>query len=1091
MFLIGCEAETTNEIKRASVEPLSFQAMKKVDSEASGLDFNNKITEDERFNIIRYDGLLQGAGVGILDVNNDGLMDVYYAGNLVGDRLYLNKGDLKFEDITGKAGITGGESWSTGISIVDINGDGFDDIYVCKFLYDGKGERDNHLFINQKNNTFKEEARAYGLADPGYGITANFFDFDRDGDLDVYVANQPPNNLELKGKLEGKRDASFTDRLYRNDGGKFVNITGAAKTTNYTYSLSAITFDYNNDGWQDIYVACDYEEPDILYKNNGDGTFTNVIHEAFDHISNFSMGSDIADINRDGNLDLFVVDMVAEDNYRQKTNMSGMNPEKFWGLANAGYHYQYMYNAMQLNNGNETFSEIAHMGGISSTDWSWTPLFIDFDLDGYDDLFVTNGIIKEVRNKDYSNWRKEYVKKKKKSGEKLSDEELLLLSEKTPSVKVLDNLFRNKGNLKFQHVESEWGVHDPSWSQGAAYADFDNDGDLDIVINNMNSKSIFYENSGAQLSGNNFLNITLNGKGGNSKGIGALIKVYTESGVKVGQVISCRGYMSSSQPICNFGLGQEERIEKVEVIWPNGVIKEYKSGLKVNRLITLNEEEGKEIQPSSKNIAAKFSRINQKITHEEDNYDDYKKEVLIPHKMSTLGPFVTKGDVNGDGNDDFFMTGSAGNCGQLSIYNKTTNQFDIHTAPWCQDKDHEDGGAQLVDLDKDGDLDLIVTSGGNQFNEGSPLYKSRAYINDGNGGFSKLKNWPGDNISSGPIQPLDFDQDGDVDVFIGGRQVPGKYGRPASSQLIENLGDGKFKNVSDKHSIFKNMGMVSGAAWQTSADNKNNLLIVVGDWMPVTILEYVADDWIKSDLGSELNLTNGWWNTVVSANMDEDDEDEILLGNAGTNLKYKASLEKPFKAFVDDFDQNGTNDVYLGQVFNDGNYYPVRGRQCSSEQMPFIKKEFKNYDVFASTTFENILGERIDSTSILNEVHTFNSGYLDLDSTGKYRFYPFPNEAQKSPTFAFVNMDIDNDGKKEIIGAGNYYNREVETTRSDAGVGYVLKQSNNKLHIESLTQYGIDASGDVRFIEKLERKGSGPIVIVGVNNGNVRIYSGK
>lgn len=607
----------------------------KVLSKQAGIHFLNELIEDKENNALSFESFSSGSGVAIIDVNNDGLQDIYFGASRVADKLYLNQGHFKFEDISIKAGIGSENTWTNGIAIGDVNGDGFDDIYVCKGLYDFAESRKNLLYINQQNGQFEELGAAYGVDDQGYGIMANFFDFDHDGDLDLYVANQPPNSVYQKQQMKGKRDYQFTDRLFRNDGARFTDVTRQAGITNFNYSLSVTVADFNNDGWSDIYITSDYEEPDFLYINQQNGTFTNQIHEQFRHLSNFSMGADFADINRDGWMDIFVADMVSEDNYLNKTTMSGMNPERFWSLANNGYHFQYMFNTLQLNNGNGSFSDIAHMAGVSATDWSWAPLFLDIDLDGYQDLFVTNGQYKDTRNKDFNKEKNKLIEKLKAEG--MDGYQILFeVSKRTPQQKTENYVFRNNGDLTFTKKISEWGLDEVSWSHGAAYADLDNDGDLDMVVNNLEMDAFIYQNTSADQQVGNYINIRLKGPEGNVHGLQCKVKVVTKGGSHYGEMTNVRGYLSSSEPVIQFGLGQESAIDEVVVEWLDGKISRLEN-VKVNQSLTIDHSKAissKQGKPLA--VSTIFVKEHIDLIHQENDFDDYQREILLPHKCLHL-----------------------------------------------------------------------------------------------------------------------------------------------------------------------------------------------------------------------------------------------------------------------------------------------------------------------------------------------------------------------------------------------------------------------------------------------------------------------
>ena len=824
ILFAACQADNQPfEGGKSAADVQLFQALP---ATQTGITFNNEVIENNNFNHILQDVIFNGGGVAVIDINNDGLQDLFFAGNQKMDKLYLNKGDMQFEDITIAAGILS-ETWSTAVSVADINNDGWLDIYVGKYMLEPAASRANLLYINNGNNTFTEKSQQYGIADNGHTTAANFFDYDKDGWLDLYVGNQPfvARHIKNSNAEEGIADKTpYSDRLYHNNGdGTFTDVTQAAGITNYNYTLSATTSDMDNDGWMDIYVACDYEEPDVFYKNNGDGTFTNVANTVLRHMSNFSMGVDLADFNNDGWMDIYVADMVAADNYRLKANMSGMNPEKFWNLARSGYHYQYMFNMLQLNNGNGTFSEIGHLAGLSNTDWSWSTLFGDYDNDGDKDLLVTNGLVRDIKNKDYINKRKvlmdSLVAEARAQGIEQPQINSMDLIKDAPSVKLANYVYENNGDLSFTDRVLDWGLDKKTWSHGAIYSDLDLDGDLDLVISNMNDISDVYANQAADLQLNNYLQVQLIGNHGNNRlGYGSRVWIYQGDGLQVQDVSPTRGYFSSCDPTLHFGLGAAQSIDKVVVQWPNGKISEM-TNVPVNQRLVFNQAEaGTGTQPSVNANSTLFAHVTSEsgvdFQHKENTFDDYEREVLLPHRMSTLGPCMEKGDVNGDGLEDVFIGGPAGQAGVLYLQG-TDGKFSPSTsAPWAADSGSEDINALFFDADADQDLDLYVVSGGNEFNPGSPKYQDRLYINDGQGNFRKnMQAIPALPISGGVASAGDLDGDGDMDLFVGGRQVPGQYGIPEKSFILQN-NNGKFINVTESLAPeLVKPGMVTDAKW--------------------------------------------------------------------------------------------------------------------------------------------------------------------------------------------------------------------------------------------------------------------------------------
>jgi len=1061
--------------------------------EESGIDFTNTITEDEVYNHVLIDVIVNGGGVAVVDINNDDLLDIYFAGNMVSDKLYLNKGNLEFEDISASAGIEN-DSWSTAVAVADVNNDGFQDIYVGKFVRQEPGMLKNELYINNGDLTFTESAAAYGLADEGHCTAANFFDYDLDGDLDLYLGIEPFVLRHIKYDKNYKYNpADYTDRLFRNDGGKFTDVTKESGLENFNFTLAATVSDVNHDGYPDMYVASDYEEPDYYYINNRDGTFTNQIHTAMRHISNFSMGVDIADYNNDGWPDIVVADMAPEDNYRSKANMSGMNPEKFWGLAKGGYHYQYMFNTLQLNNGNGMYSELGHMANIAKTDWSWATLLGDYDLDGDKDLYITNGQLRDIRNKDYVKKVNHVIDSLSRGSDgKTQLVNGLNLVKYAPQERLMNYMFMNDGDLRFSNESETVGMTEKTFSQGAAYADLDNDGDLDLLVNNMNDRAFLYENHATEKLNNHYLSVKLKGNTKTNPLVyGAKVWVFTGDNIQLQEVAPVRGYMSSVDPILSFGLGKAQKVDRLVVQWPGGNVTEMLD-VEVDQRLTIDQSTG-ELKPANiyninaPMLASHTQESKLQFAHRENVYDDYLDEVLIPHRMSTLGPAAAGADVNGDGLEDMYLGGAAGSSGQLFLQQPDMTFVTAPAQPWQSDAASEDIHAHFFDADGDGDQDLYVTSGGNEFPLGSAQLQDRLYLNSGDGRFAKSSNIPAIRTSGGVAVSGDLDNDGDLDLFVGGRQVPGKYGHPAESYLLRNDG-GKFTDVTQEIlPEFSKLGMVSDAVWGDIDGDQDQDLILAGEWMPITV--YKNDNGKLTDNTAALGLENttGWWNRIQLVDLDNDGDQDLVAGNAGLNIKFSASEDKPFKAYVNDFDNNGTNDVYLAYYDHSGRELPVRGRQCSSEQMDFVLDEFPTYHDFAQASVKEILDGRMEGAIEL-AVKDFSSMILRNDGQGSFTQEALPMIAQSFPVFGILVRDFNKDGFQDILLAGNYYEREVETTRSDAGIGTILMGSAEGDY-KALPAYetGLYAYLDVRNVLELKNP-SQPLVVVVNNNEGVQVY---
>ncbi len=1008
-------------------------------SDKTGIDYNNRIVEGKEFNHYFFSQIYLGSGVAIGDLNNDGLPEVFFGGNQVDDRLYLNKGNFQFEDISKSSKIAFKPGWTWGVTMADVNEDGFLDIYLSRNGYSAdKNYRRNLLYINNKDLTFTESARTYGLADVGFSTQAVFFDMDNDGDLDMYQVNQlADKKLLLINKIPEDQFKYFKDHLYRNDNGKFIDVSvDAGISRNVAYGLSVNASDFNNDGWIDLYIANDYSEPDFLYYNNGDGTFKNVTKEKLKHITQLSMGSDAADINNDGFLDLISTDMTPEDHYRSKTNMASMSTEQFRSLVDAGAHYQYMSNALQINTGTGHFSDIANMAGVAFTDWSWASLMVDLDNDGLKDIIVSNGIKKDVDNNDYRRFLNNLDKK-------TSYDELFEISKNAPSERIPNYAFKNLGNLEFKKVANDWNFATPSFSNGMAYGDLDNDGDLDIIVNNIDDQAFVYKNK----ANGNFLKIVPEGPVKNPFGIGVKAFVYSENNIQMVENILTRGYFSSVEPNLFFGLGNDVKVDSIKVVWQDGKINFF-TNIKANQSITakysLSEAEQKSSSREVKLLTEKKSlKLGIDYKHQENEYDDFQEEILLPHQLSQNGPYITTADINNDKLDDLFIGGAANQSGVLYVQNSQGNFVKNKSQPWEKEKFSEDLGVLFFDIDQDGDNDLYIASGGNEFKQGNPLLQDRLYINDGNGQFQIKRNaLPKFYESTQCVKASDVDGDGDLDLFVGTRLIPGKYTFPATSYLLMN-NNGIFKKADEKVAPdLTKIGMVSDAVFSDIDMDGDDDLIIVGEWMTITVLKNEQGKFtdVSNDYGLDDSTRGIWW-SITADDLDNDGDEDYVLGNLGKNNKFKATKEHPFKVYANDFDDNGTNDIVLAKFYKT-DYVPVRGRECTSQQMPYVADKFKDYHSFASSKLIDILPEEKVEDAVIYQIESFESIILE-NKNGQLIKTSLPNEAQIAPIKSSSIFDVNDDGYKDIIFVGNHYGVEVETVRYDAGFGGILLGDKN------------------------------------------------
>jgi hypothetical protein len=1082
-----------------TVSETGSPVFKKIPSSHSGITFNNLVDENYQRNYFdSFAYVYNGAGVAVGDINNDGLPDIYFAGNETPNKLYLNEGGMKFKDITQSAGVDGGNGWDNGVTMVDINNDGLLDIYVCKGGFkDSDSDRRNLLYVNQGKLIFKEEAKAYGLDDDGYSMHAAFFDMDNDNDLDVYITSRPDSfYLGLSRMVSGKRNPpeKCHNKLYRNDNGKFVDVSKQAGIDHsFGYALSVVTADLNNDGYDDVYVSNDYADNDYMFINQKNGTFKDVIKKATNHVSLFSMGADIADINNDGFEDILVMEMLPENYKRSKVSMPRMDVEGFWAIVDSGFQKQYMHNVLSLNHGNGFFTDVSQLAGISKTEWSWSTLASDFDNDGNRDIFVANGYRRDLFDGDIQQKQDMYVKAnmhKYSSADEMFTKGFKEYINIYDPILVRNYLFKNNGDLKFQNVSKDWGFEDSTFSNGAAVADFDNDGDLDLVINNLDQEALLYENVNS--AKNNYLELKLEGPDKNRDGIGAKINLYYDG--KMQQFFeqkTVRGYLSSNDPVVHFGLGKTPKVDSIVVSWLDGKENVLRN-VTANKEIKVNYKEAvKGIDRNPHYEPAFAEATNQLLStpfvHTENKYDEYKDQVLLPHEFSRDGPFIASGDVNGDGTEDFYVGGAKDQAGCLYI--QQNGKFTKKAVPAFEaDKKYEDMGTAFFDADKDGDLDLYVVSGGSEFDDGSDMYQDRLYINDGKGNFTK-SNLPATTSSGSCIVPYDFDGDGDIDLFRGGEVVPHKYPQPPKSYLLVNE-NGKFIDKTNAIApAISNIGMVKSAVWADLNNDKKAELIVAGEWIPVKIFEYAQSK--MNDVSSKYGFQNteGWWDKLVADDIDGDGDIDLIAGNLGENYKFQASIEKPFEVYAKDFDGNGTNDIFLAKHLNDITV-PIRGRECTSQQCPMITQKFPTYLSFAESDLKGILGEEEMKTALHYQAHLFST-VIFLNDKGKFTIKKLPTAAQLSTVNGIIVNDFDGDGKKDILIAGNKFDVEVETTPADASPGLFLKGLGN-LEFKSCKplESGFFAPYNVKDIKAIKTKDSWAI-LVSSNNDKLRVFAKK
>ena len=1083
LLLMSCGEEVA--VTESMTSPLFVQKS----AQTTAIDFSNDLSYNKDFNVYKYRNFYNGGGVAIGDVNNDGLADIYMTANQKSNKLYLNRGEWQFEDVTNAAGVGGTKAWSTGTTLVDINADGLLDIYVCNSWDVAGDNKENELFVNQGDGTYTESAATYGLNDKGFSTHASFFDYDKDGDLDAYILNnsfQAIGSFNLKKNERPVRDELGGDKLLENRGGKYVDVSEEAGIYGSVigFGLGVTVGDVNNDGWEDIFVSNDFFERDYLYINQQDGTFSEELVSSMQSITGASMGADIGDIDNDGYNDIFVTEMLPSDYERLKSVTTFESWDRYQYSVTNGYHHQFTRNTLHRNNGNSTFSEVSRYAGVEASDWSWGALFFDMDLDGYKDLFIANGIYKDLTDQDYLQYiANESVLKSVIQDDGVNYKELIDI---IPSNKVPNHAFRNKGQLSFERYQSS-GLEALSFSNGSAYGDLDNDGDLDLVVNNVNMPCFVYENTATATTGNNYVAVTLKGEGANTLAIGSKLTVTAGAQQWIAENQPARGFQSSMDAKMIVGVGAAEQVD-LQVTWPDGR-QTIQKAVQTNTAYTFQQSEatnalavGAEPEPQMRLVADKIN-----YTQKENTYVDFNRERLLYHMMSTQGPCASVGDMNGDGTADIVVPGAKGTATAI-LAGGSQGYGMLPTVPdlaKLQQAEHVE--CELFDADGDGDLDAYIASGGVELTKFSPLLYDKLLLNDGKGRLTatpqKLPSLEA-RISSSVVSHADIDGDGDMDLFVGERTKIGTYGAPCSGYLLVNDGKGNFEDkTAELAPGLTDIGMITDAVFVDLDGSGSQELVVVGEFMPVTIFHESEGKYIPKEVATG---TNGWWLSVHAADLDGDGDKDLIVGNHGANSRFRASEKHPVKLYFGDYDANGTPEGIMTMARADGRDYPYALRHSLQGQLPMLKKKYPDYASYKNAAIDDIFtAEQLSGVQVLEATEMRSMIYINNGNLA-FAAQPLPPSVQVSPMYAIATADVDSDGDQDILMGGNLYNVQPEMGRYDASYGHVLVNDGKATFVDRGAELGFSITGEIRDIEVID-----DIIYVFRNNDTALSYTYK